>query len=157
MSSSSLKNSILTNVQSNVFGNATVVKYVDQFVFDLNETNYNLCVEALNAATNVSTEFVKKINKVSTARILAVLADGRSFYDSSKGPKNTYANFVADVIHPNGVTRASIRDAMDSQAGVGDEIKISNTTGYKESYVAVRAGNSVSDIQYVIRMSFVVV
>ena len=154
---SSLKNSILTNIQSNVFGNATVVKYVDQFVFDLNETNYNLAVEALNAATNVSTEFVKKINKVSTARILAVLADGRSFYDSSKGSENTYANFKEDLIHPNGVTRASIREAMDSEAGVGAEIKLSNTTGSTESYVAVRAGESVNSIEYVIRMSFVVV
>lgn len=154
MSSSALFRSIKYCLQNFFFGKPIVIKYVNEFVFDQTETNYNLCVESLNATLNLCTEFSKQLNQ-KEARILAVLPDGKAFFDSSKGSKNTYANFKSDLIHPNGVTRASIRSAMDSTSGVGAEIKFSDTTKKNESYVAIRGGNTSDDIVYVIRLSFV--
>lgn len=147
-----LKNTLAYAIQENVFGKTIVVKFVNQFTTNETEVDYKLAVEALNGSLSLCNEYVKNIGL--TSRILATLADGTVWYDSSKGEKNTYANFKAKTINENHESRYSIRQAMDSYEGLGWEAKFSTSTNDFENYYAVRGGQAPQEIQYVIRLSF---
>ena len=135
-----------------VYGKPLVTKNIAKFLKNETEENYNLSVIALNASTELATNFAKEGDYL-TARILASLPDGTVWYDSSKGDQNTFANFKADIIHPNATTRSSVRMAMDTPEGYEYEYKFSNTTYRNEYYYAVRAGSTPSAIGFVIRLS----
>jgi hypothetical protein len=74
-------------------------------------------------------------------RLLVTLPDGTVVVDTSKGPANTYANFVAKKINENHNSRVAIFDAQSYECGIGVETKRSTTDGVVESYVARRLGN----------------
>ena len=135
-----------------VFGKPLVTKSIAKFLKDATEENYDLCVIALNASTELATNFAKEGDYL-TARILASLPDGTVWYDSFKGTQNTFANFKADIIHPNATTRASVRNAMDTPEGYAYEFKFSSTTKRNEYYYGVRGGSTSSAIGFVIRLS----
>lgn len=149
---SALKNTLAYAIQENVFGKPLVVKFVNLFIGTNSEVDYNLAVEALNASVVLCNDYSKEL-KV-TSRILATLPDGTVWYDSSKGDKNTYANYKSKTINENHASRYSIRQAMDSYEGVGWESKYSTSDNSYEDYYAVRAGVAPQEIKYVIRLSF---
>ena len=147
-----LKNTLAYAIQENVFAKPLVVKFVNLFTLTTSEVDYNLAVESLNASVSLCNDFVKELGL--TSRILATLADGSVWYDSSKGNKNTYANFKTKTINENHASRYSIRQAMDSYEGVGWESKFSSSDSNYEDYYAVRGGIAPQEIKYVIRLSF---
>ena len=147
-----LKNTLAYAIQENVFGKTLVVRSVNLFTTNETEVDYNLAVEALNGSVSLCNEYVKNLGL--TSRILATLADGTVWYDSSRGERNTFANFKAKTINENHESRYSIRQAMDSYEGLGWEAKFSTSTNDFENYYAVRGGQAPQEIQYVIRLSF---
>jgi hypothetical protein len=149
---SALKNSLAYAISENVFGKPLVVRFVNQFINNENEENYNLAVESLNASLSLCNDFSKDLNLRS--RILATTADGTTWYDSGKGDKNTYENFIKKAINENHASRYSIGEAMASQDGFGWETRLSTTTKNFETAYAVRGGLSPTQIQYVIRLTF---
>ena len=147
-----LKNTLANAIQVSVFGNSLVTKFVNAFTTTESEVDYDLAVTALNASVSICNDICNVLGL--TSRILATLADGTVWYDSSRGERNTYANFKAKTINENHESRYSIRQAMDSYEGVGWEAKFSTSTNNFENYYAVRGGQSPQEIQYVIRLSF---
>ena len=89
-------NTLAYAIQENVFGKPLVVKFVNQFIGTNSEADYNLSVEALNASVVLCNDYAKEL-KV-TSRILATLPDGSVWYDSSKGDKNTFANYKSKTM-----------------------------------------------------------
>lgn len=86
-------------------------------------------------------------------RVLVTEPDGKVIYDTAKGADvNTVQNFNAGLINENHNTRPSIMAAQLFEAGVGHEIRFSNSVDANQSYVAVRAGRFL-DRAYVIRYS----
>lgn len=77
---------------------------------------------------------------IANGRIVVTLPDGTVVVDTSKGAKNTFANYEAKVINENHNSRVAILDAQIWDCGVGLETKNSSSTGVVEVYLAKRLG-----------------
>lgn len=145
-------NTLQILLKENVFSKYLVINSLNNFIIlENNEKSYNQVVIALSASTNLCNEFTTKNNLHS--RILATLADGTVFFDSSKLDKNTYENYKTQQIGENHASRSAIRQSMDSQNGEGWERKYSTTDDNIQEYYALRLGQSSHDIGLVIRLS----
>src|SRR5262245_54633548 len=89
--------------------------------------------------------------EVTNGRVVLTLPDGTVVVDTSKA-NNTYANFLAKAINENHNSRVAFMEAQQYPCGVAIESKRSSTTGFTESYVAIRLGNHL-DSEGTVRMS----
>jgi len=88
-------------------------------------------------------------------RVLVTLSDGTVAYDTYLGASNTFANYINPPLglEENHNTRISIMVALLGSNGIGNEVKISKTTGVKEVYTAIRMGLSTSSAIGCVRVS----
>lgn len=85
---------------------------------------------------------------VPNGRLLVALPDGTVVLDTSKtdDPGNTlpqgnsYQHFQDKTVNENHNSRVAIISAQQYPCGLGVESKLSSTTGFVESYVALRLG-----------------
>ena len=150
---STYKNTIQNQLLENVFNKPLVVKFLSKFLEEETVESYDLMKISLEASNKLCNSFAKELG-LNNSRILGALVEGVVFYDSSKGDKNTFSNYKEKKINENHMSRAAIREAVDSEDGIGWESKYSSTVGDFENYVAIRVGNSKHDGVAVIRLSF---
>jgi len=98
-------------------------------------------------ATNILAALINKCNAVAfpsgtTYRVVATLADGRVWYDSSKGSDNTYQNFLNKAINENHNTRRPFMEVLLSDKNYAYEAKLSTTTKKFEERIVMRLGAS---------------
>lgn len=162
--SSTTYNSITYATDSN--GNPLMLP-LDSFLGNPNYSGFNVTPEALPGMYNAYAFNLNKfINDASNnnipnlqlghinLRITITIADGNVFFDSSKGNKNTYSNFINKSINENHATRHYIQQAMHSKNGIGWETKWSSSTKGLETYYSVRVGMSEFGIIGVITFSY---
>lgn len=97
-----------------------------------------------NTATNILAALINKCNTVAYPsgtdyRIVATLADGTVWYDSSKN--NTFAGFKAKTINENHNTRRPFMESLLVEDILYPyEAKVSTSTGKYEERVVMRVG-----------------
>jgi hypothetical protein len=111
---------------------------LETFLKDPTESLYPVVVNILQA-------FVNKCQTVSypstsTYRVVATLPDGTVWFDSAK--VNTWANFTSKTINENHNTRRPFMEVLLNDDQFAHEIKNSVSTGYTESRVCMRVGDS---------------
>lgn len=87
-------------------------------------------------------------NSLTNGRLLVALPDGTVVVDTGKtdDPNNTmpqgnsYQHFQNKTVNENHNTRVAMISAQQYPCGLGVESKLSTTTGFTESYVALRLG-----------------
>jgi len=87
-------------------------------------------------------------NSVTNGRLLVALPDGTVVVDTGKtdDPTNTlpqgnsYQHFLDKTVNENHNSRVAIMSAQQYPCGLGVESKLSSSTGFVESYVAIRLG-----------------
>jgi len=121
------------------------------------ESIYNGLISSLNQfITHVQNNNVPNYNlgNITNFRILVTIADGNVFFDSSKGNKNTYQNFLNQSISENHGTRHYIQQSFHSKDGIGYESKWSSTTQGIDTYYSQRLGMAETGIIGVIVFSY---
>jgi hypothetical protein len=121
------------------------------------ETIYNGLIYNINSfITSVTNNTIQNYNFgiIHNFRIVIALADGNIFFDSSKGAKNTYSNFLNKIINENHGTRHYIQEAFHSKNGISYETKWSSSTRSLDTYFATRCGMSPQGIIAIIAFSY---
>lgn len=96
-----------------------------------------------------------KINLgTDSPRLLVAESDGRVIYDTGSADRNTPENFNTGTVNENHNTRPEMMAAQLFECGVGHNVRISNSVGAFQSYVAVRAGRYLN-LSNTIRLSVV--
>jgi hypothetical protein len=117
-----------------IIKNSNIAEKIVSAESDETGVKYGLLASELTALSN-NLQF-----KGKSIRILVSLPGGAVIFDSSKGEKNTYPNFVSKSINENHNTRVAIISSQLDKCGVGYEDKFSTTTSGNEKYVAVCLG-----------------
>ena len=112
--------------------------YLQTFLSRPSEELYPVVVNILEAFLNkCQTVAYPSIN---TYRVVATLPDGTVWFDSSKD--NTWAKFSSKTINENHNTRRPFMEVLLNDDPFAHETKNSLSTGYVESRVCMRVGDS---------------
>lgn len=118
----------------------TVQNALNVFLEEVNEINY---IEMVDAFTLANASLAT--GKNASLRVLATGPDGTTIYDSSKGDKNTWANFLLKAINENHQGRPEILLAVLSSSGVGQAERYSTSVKGTQKYQATRLGDSTQE------------
>jgi hypothetical protein len=91
---------------------------------------------------------------ITNGRMVVALPDGTVVLDTSKpdDPTNTlasgnsFAHYQGKTVNENHNTRIAVHDAQEWPCGIGIERKFSSTTGFTETYAAIRMGTHLDNI-----------
>ena len=152
--------------------NLTELEYFTRFVYKSDapklitlyldgpdSTKYDAMQTSLRSILS-DTALTDKVNLVAgkVPRIVITNVDADVIFDSSVDSSgNTHTLATAKTINSsNHFSRMAIAKAMQSNAGIGNQVKLSGTTGNKEIRQSTRLGKSNDEIIGVISVSIVV-
>jgi hypothetical protein len=120
-----------------VVNNIPVQNYVNNFLTEITQANWDLMDAALKVA-------IPAVLQPSGIRLLITVADGAVAYDSSRPTRNTWQNFVDRAINDNHNTRPEILQALLATSGVGSANRYSTSVRKVDLNLATRFGLSVT-------------
>jgi hypothetical protein len=117
------------------------------------QTQMNAVVDQATYATLLSTAHTIK-GTVPNGRVLLALPDGTVMIDTSRPDDptnvlavgNSFAHFQAKTVNENHNSRVAIFDAQEWPCGGGIERKFSSSTGFTETYLAIRLGAHLNSV-----------